>query len=287
MDPVRIISLQEAAIEKLIIQKLIYIFQSNENRAFWVKSHQPYRSSYYAFYLCIRGKATFRVNLKDFEIRKGSLIVVKDDDIKQWVYRSKNYEAHTVFFEKEAIIAVVRNQVFELDFSFFNESIVVVDLSSKKMTEFKDQLIHFAKLYTTPGKFRSQKLAHYLSILLYTTAEYLPSQKKSANISRSKEITNAFIKLASKNVINHRNLDYYSHQLGLSKKHLSKTIKKELNKTASQVLGDYLLLEAKVRLKETTATIEEIAHYLNFNDPSAFNKFFKRHTGLTAKKYRE
>lgn len=286
MDPVKFISLQEAANEKLINQKLIYIFQSNKNRGIWVKPLAPYRTSYYAFYLCVKGTATFRVNLKDFAICKGSLIVVKDDDIKQWSYRSKDYETHTVFFEKEAIMAAVGNQVFEQDFSFFNEGIVVIDLTTDQIQEFKNQLSLFAKLYNASSKFRCQKIAHYLSILLYSTTEYLPSERDSLNISRSKEITNEFIKLASRKVVNNRNLDYYSQQLGLSKKHLSETIKKELNKTATQVLGDYLLLEAKVKLKETTGTIEEIAHYLNFSDTSAFNKFFKRHTGLTPKKYR-
>ncbi|MEZ4885457.1 MAG: helix-turn-helix domain-containing protein [Chitinophagales bacterium] len=285
MNPIKLISLQELSNNDLVSHKLLYTHQSKENKESWVTPFTPYRSSYYAFALCIRGHATFQVNLQEFKIVKGSLIFVKNNDIKQWFHRSEDYETYTILFEKEAILNAVGNQVFEQDFDFFNKGIVV-SLTQTQQKKLKTQFEQFGKLYATFSKFQNQQLAHYLAIMLYSTAELTVNQEQSYKTSRSKQITNDFIKLASKYVINERNLDFYSQQIGLSKKHLSETIKSELNKTASQILGEYLLLEAKVMLNETTLTIEEIAFHLNFNDSSAFNKFFKRHTGLTPKSYR-
>ena len=101
------------------------------------------------------------------------------------------------------------------------------------------------------------------------------------------EIYNRFLKLASEHVIETRQLNFYSQKIGVSKKHLSETIKKVSGKPSSKVLNEFLLLEAKVLLNESNKTIEAISYYLNFNDSSAFNKFFKRHTGMTPKKYQK
>lgn len=286
-NQIKNISIKEAFNSGAKLHPLVYGYQSKKNRDNWVKPHMPYRSSYFAIALCLQGEATFQVNLKEYQIKKGSLIFVSHDAIKQWLYRSEDYNTHTILFEKEAIMHAVGNAVFEQDFSFFYEGCTIFDLPNAQQEDMESHFLRFRKFYKQKDKFRNQKLAHNLAIILYTIGEYLPIEKHTNSISRAKQITNDFIRLASKHVVTERNLSFYSQLLSLSKKHLSETIKSELGKTASQILTEYLLLEAKVRLKETTATIEQIAYQLHFNDASAFNKFFKRHTGNSPKKYRK
>jgi len=47
-----------------------------------------------------------------------------------------------------------------------------------------------------------------------------------------------------------------------------------------------LAQEAKVLLRSTSLSAAEIAYQLNFSDPAAFSRFFKKSTGLTPLKYR-
>lgn len=284
---VKKISLEEAFRSKSGSHPLVYAYQFEKNRDNWVKAHTPYRSSYFAIALCLQGDATLQVNLNEYQIRKGSMIFVRNDDIKQWLHRSEDYRTHNILFEKEAILYAVGNAVFEQDFSLFNEGCAIFDLTSVQEEEISRHFLQFKKVYKRQGKFRDQKLAHHLAIILYTISEYLPLEKHTHSIKRGKEIANEFIRLASKHVIEERHLDFYCQQLNLSKKHLSETIKSELDKTASQLLAEFLLLEAKVKLRETSATIEEIAFQFQFSDASAFNKFFKRHTGISPTTYRK
>jgi AraC-like DNA-binding protein len=48
-----------------------------------------------------------------------------------------------------------------------------------------------------------------------------------------------------------------------------------------------LLQEAKAILKYTDASIAEIAYQLNFSEPAAFNRFFRKMTGDTPMMYRK
>lgn len=47
-----------------------------------------------------------------------------------------------------------------------------------------------------------------------------------------------------------------------------------------------LLLEGKRLLTYTLKSIAEISHALGFSEPSYFNRFFKRNTGLTPRQFR-
>lgn len=48
-----------------------------------------------------------------------------------------------------------------------------------------------------------------------------------------------------------------------------------------------MVMEAKVLLKSSTLTVQQIAHELNFPSQSFFGKYFKRLVGLSPKEYRE
>ena len=46
-------------------------------------------------------------------------------------------------------------------------------------------------------------------------------------------------------------------------------------------------MEAKVLLKSSALTVQQITHELNFPSQSFFGKYFKRLTSLSPKEYRE
>ena len=63
-------------------------------------------------------------------------------------------------------------------------------------------------------------------------------------------------------------------------------------KTAVDLMEQYheeiaiVLMDIKAQLKSTELPIKEIAFSLGFNNMSFFNRYFKRHTGMTPQEYR-
>ena len=84
-----------------------------------------------------------------------------------------------------------------------------------------------------------------------------------------------------------RKVEFYADRLCLSPKYLSQTIKSYSGKTAGEWIDEYVVLEAKVLLRSTNMTIQQIGDELNFPSQSFFGKYFKRLTGMSPKAYRE
>ena len=68
--------------------------------------------------------------------------------------------------------------------------------------------------------------------------------------------------------------------------HLNKALKETIGKTTSQVIGERILQEAKILLKQTDLNISEIAYALGFSEATHFNSFFKKHTQISPSKFR-
>jgi AraC family transcriptional activator of pobA len=79
----------------------------------------------------------------------------------------------------------------------------------------------------------------------------------------------------------------FATQLNIHVNHLNKALKETTGKTTSQLIADRILQEAKILLKSTNWTINEIAWSLGFEEPNHFSGFFKTKTRTTAKQFRQ
>ncbi|WP_221451844.1 helix-turn-helix domain-containing protein [Pedobacter sp. AK013] len=79
---------------------------------------------------------------------------------------------------------------------------------------------------------------------------------------------------------------HYADKLNTSPQNLNLACKKEMKTSASVVLSEFIINEAKRLLIYTDNTVAEISFSLSFNDTSHFVKYFKRFTGFTPQNYR-
>ena len=64
-------------------------------------------------------------------------------------------------------------------------------------------------------------------------------------------------------------------------------VKEISGRTAGEWIENYVTVEAKVLLRSTDLTIQEIASRLNFTNQSFFGKYFKHQTGMSPSEYRK
>jgi len=105
-------------------------------------------------------------------------------------------------------------------------------------------------------------------------------------LKREEILFKEFIRLVGEHHRQERRVDFYAEQLFLSPKHFSTVIKKVSGKTAGQWIDEYVILEAKTLLKYSAMSIQEVAYYMNFPNPSFFGKYFKHHTGMSPSEYK-
>lgn len=83
------------------------------------------------------------------------------------------------------------------------------------------------------------------------------------------------------------NVAFYAEQLHLTPQGLNSICRDAVNHSASKVIADHIISEAKRLLIYSTLSIHQIGEQLHFKDPSHFVKYFKRHAEQTPRQYRD
>lgn len=84
-----------------------------------------------------------------------------------------------------------------------------------------------------------------------------------------------------------KRVSFYAKKLHISANYLNILCKKYVKISATQLIQQRIILEAKRLLMATTLSVKEIAFELNFADQAYFSNFFKAQTGETPTEYRD
>jgi len=76
-------------------------------------------------------------------------------------------------------------------------------------------------------------------------------------------------------------------ELAITPVHLNRVCRAVAGKSASQLVQEHLLDEARKYQTYTSYSVSEIAYLLKFEYPNYFARFFKKHTGLSTTEFRE
>lgn len=87
------------------------------------------------------------------------------------------------------------------------------------------------------------------------------------------------------NFTEHITLEILAKKAGMTPNHLCKIFKEYTGKTPTQYINSVRIDNACAEMKQTDKSITQIALENGFNDISYFCKVFKKHKGISAKKY--
>jgi AraC-like DNA-binding protein len=120
--------------------------------------------------------------------------------------------------------------------------------------------------------------------------EFLRNRQQSSPTANTnsyeQERLDEFQQLIEKHVADKKQVSDYADMLNLSGYQLSAITKSILEKTPSELLTEYTILESKRLLLATTDQVNQIAWHLGYEDPSYFIRFFKKHTGSSPDAFR-
>ena len=101
-----------------------------------------------------------------------------------------------------------------------------------------------------------------------------------------KELYRAFTELLLHKRPLRNSVAYYAELLNTTPQNLNAVCRKAVDRSATEVLADHVIGEAKRLLAYTDNTVAEVSFALSFKDPSHFVKYFKRHSSYTPKGFR-
>ncbi|MYM56409.1 helix-turn-helix domain-containing protein [Thalassovita mangrovi] len=142
-------------------------------------------------------------------------------------------------------------------------------------------------VWSAPGR-RTVIKAHFLRVLVAIMR--LRSVQTSAMTSardRNYDILMRYKELLEPNFRQQKAMDYYAGQIGVSAQRLNQACKARTGKTASELLHERTIIEAKRCLVYMEMTVAEIGYELGFDDPAYFSRFFSQRVGQPPGAYRD
>lgn len=284
---VKLDDLKKRIIHNLLVEDYIVITSTNSN--YYFEKNVSYRADYLCIVVVQNGFVKFTSNGVDNILVAGDIITTKLSEVFIIRELSNDYKARCLYYSFEyaskAGFGYKSNDITK-SLSQGGPEIIRHPTLSEKLCSHMD-VLDFMNNIENESFYSSEIIQHYFSLAIYEIGNFLKEKKCiSYTNSREEDITNLFFQLIRDHALEQHNVQYYADRLFISRKYLSRVIKKTILKSPRDIISDVLTTEAQLLLRNSSANIGEITSNLNFTSQIVFNKFFKKNTGMTPSEYR-
>ena len=257
----------------------------------------PVRFDGFIIFYLKKGHFTVDVNLKTYEVRERSLMILVPGNI----IKVSHYNEASIGETQLIFILISKEFMSGIRFDFlkvFQDSVRLLDNPCITLDDFQMSLANdyfnlARKVLGAPFSNKREIIGSLLTSLTYLSTDVWTRQVDEARKNtaaqhnpRLNQIFERFIALVNEYHCSERGMAFYADKLCLAPKYLSKLIKQASGRSAPDWIDEFVVLEAKNLLKYSNMAIKEIVFQLHFPNQSVFYKFFKTHTGLTPTEYR-
>lgn len=258
----------------------------NDIKQLGIEKDYPVKLGVLAISLCLYGELTVEINMIEHHISTGNLVITLPEDILQHKEISDDVKGLFIIVSQQ-FIEEAFPQIEEILPLFLHiQKYPCLNLSVQECVRIQSFYNFFIQHLEDNSFYKNKIVRSILQSLIYYIAGIINLDKDNKR-ERKDELFTRFVQLIIKNYKKNRKLDFYADKLFITPKYLSDVIKKISGRSAHDWIDRYILLEAKILLRSSHKTIQQIADELNFPNNSFFSKYFKKHCGMTPKEYRD
>lgn len=252
--------------------------------------HSPRRMNFIVLALCTDGKATYMLDTKEMTIRRNDVLIILDRQVISNFCGSKSLRALCIMISVRFFFETIRNVSDVSSLLLFSRNHPVVNLSQEESDTFRSYFYLLkTKTADSSNMFKRNVVSTLTLAMFYDLSNVIQRVLETGGISQtsSEIIFTRFIKLLEQNFKTERRVGWYAQQLDITAKYLSETVKSVSHRTPNEWIDNYVTIEMRVLLRNSTKSIKEISENLNFANQSFFGKYFKEHVGMSPSEYRK
>lgn len=250
---------------------------------------EPCRMNCLLLALCTGGKAQYTVDTIEHNVKAGDIIIISEGQVSDNFMFSRDCKGIALMLSYDFFRETIAG-IHELSALFlFSRNHPVFSLQPGEVeTIMRYFSLIKQKVEETEHHFRKDTVRLLISTMICDVSNviYHIQNDSLKRQSRGDIIFTDFIKLVEQNFRRERRVSWYGQQLCITPKYLSETIKAVSHRTPNEWIDNYVSLEIRVLLKNSTKTIKEIAQELNFPNQSFMGKYFKEQVGMSPSEYR-
>lgn len=252
------------------------------------ETHAPCKIRAGIFIFCTQGHLKANINLATYTIKAFDFITLLPNSFVRLEEVSEDVHLYAAIFSSRTVNHI--NYVKSV-LPFYNAimSRPVLPLPDTMIPLYQEiyRLLMYGNEFPCTQE-NKNIIAATLTIFIEGVAELYKNHNKWREPlpKRDHGILYEFIQLIMKYYTSQHTSTFYAQQLGITLPHFCTTIKKITRRTPLEIIAIVITIDAKTQLKMTDIPVKEIALSLGFHNLSFFNKYFKKHTGITPQEYR-
>jgi len=273
----------------------------DENMPTVIQKMSTFRHEFYAIAIKVEGKGkAISGHFQDFP-EGASIFFNSPFQLLSWDI-APDWQGYYLVFSQDFLVnsKYLQNLLQEFPFLKIDKSIPF-QIEAKDLDTILNIYKNIYQEYYENNQDKFQLIEAQLLLLLNYVRRYFNKQVKAEEINEV--LRKADLKLLSRfqNLIetsfypdakletfaNIHSPSYYAEKLNIHPNHLNAVVKEITGQTASKHIQNHILQLAKSYLLQSNLSVKEIAYTLYFDSPNNFSTFFKKHTQMTALKYRQ
>jgi AraC-like DNA-binding protein len=246
-----------------------------------IRKTTPHKhKNYFEIIYLSQGSGYHFIDLGKYKVEPPIMYFIRQEQVHYWELDSEP-EGYVVIIKKPFIEDCFDQELKKLFIDFTNEC--CLRLKNQQSIEL------LMKLLVDENDKAGKNSILIIQGLLKALLAKVHEEAVPVNTRRmpKSDLYHSFIAiLGSSNGIKSK-IQFYADQLNTSPQNLNAACRKAANQSATEVLSEFVLSEAKRLLLYTEKTVSEISFALEFADSSYFVKYFKRLTGQTPLEFKQ
>lgn len=248
----------------------------------------PLQTDSYELFWIKQGSGTLECDLATFAITDNTIYFLCPGTIRHlqtenfidgyYLSFSADFFYHTELQNEYAIFRILHDGC---------KGPLVVAMDEEMMGDLEQLIRKMVKEYSHYNLLRSEILQGlFILFMIYISRTTALSETPFAQ-NKDLELVRKFTALLKKNITTQKLVSDYAGALFVTPAYLNQVVKKVSGFTASHLIQQQIILEAKRQAIYSDASMKEIACNLGFTDLFHFSKFFKKNSGLNFSSFRK
>ena len=232
-----------------------------------MKTGEPYRFMENRIVRVLQGAMRISINLCEYQIVRGEALYIGQNSVVEIL----DYDATSVV------------DLLGFTLSAENANIKDVFAIGREHELWMEEYFHLLYTISATTPFYKRSVEHLLLSLHYRIVDSVanvPSYR-----GRKEELFRLFLEKLNTHPGKH-DLSFYAQRMNISPQYLSHLVFEVSGAATSDWINRAVTLQAKLLLRSSQHTIEQISETLRFSTTPYFCRFFKREAGMTPTEYR-
>lgn len=243
----------------------------------------PHKHNFYLAVLFTKGTGIHEIDFMSYDVKPGTLFFLNPGQTHHWEL-SEDTEGY-IFFHTQGFydLHYTNNKLSGFPFYYSIHNTPYVYLDNEKAKKIKSLFEMLLSEYASDKILNKESLISLADLIYIESTRAYILQNPSVLNNKDKYYTKfrKLEELIEKHYLTEKSPSAYANMLNMTSKHLNRITQAVVGKTASDVILERVMLEAKKELILQRNGFAEVAYSLGYEDYAYFSKLFRKKTGTT------